>query len=134
MIRACSAAGPKCCTAGVGSCCSAPSISTPTAPRRSPAVGSGRGHQHNDAHAPMTLNSAPGTEPGKSLEETELNCYSIKVHSTLYYIHFILGKAVVVLHRIRSGREARAPPATPLDPSLLSPVCLSCRLYNSTHK
>jgi hypothetical protein len=59
-----------------------------------------------------------GTEPEKSLGGTELNCCSIKSHSTLYCIYFRLGEAVVRLYRIRSGRGARAPPAPPLDPSL----------------
>ena len=35
-----------------------------------------------------------GTEPEKSLGGTELNCCSIKAHSTLYCIHFRLGEAV----------------------------------------
>jgi hypothetical protein len=42
----------------------------------------------------------PGTEPEKSLGGTELNCCSIKVHSTLYCIHFRLGEAIVGLHEI----------------------------------
>jgi hypothetical protein len=64
--------------------------------------------------------SLAGTESEKSLGGTELNCCSIKTHFTLYCLYFRLGKAVVGLHGIRSGRGARAPPAPPLDPSLVT--------------
>jgi hypothetical protein len=51
------------------------------------------------------------TEPGKSLGETELNCCGIKTHSTLYCIHFRLGKTIVKLHEIRSGRGLEPRPS-----------------------
>jgi hypothetical protein len=50
-----------------------------------------------------------GTEPEKSLAGSELNCCSIKAHSTLYCIHFRLGEALVGLHGIRSGRRGLSP-------------------------
>jgi hypothetical protein len=48
-------------------------------------------------------------EPEKSLGGTELNCCSIKAHSTLYCIHFRLGEAVVGLRGFRSGRGGSSP-------------------------
>lgn len=51
-----------------------------------------------------------GTEPEKSLGGTELNCCSIKAHSTLYCIHFRLEETVVGLHGIRNGREIEPRP------------------------